>query len=418
MSTRLPKLILPLMMLVALLTGLIPTAAQEGLWKAFLFNATSGELMQVNADGSQASYDLGIDNSANSFVGGGDLAVSPDGLRVAYCRLVYPADPQAAPTAALIVHDLVANQDVLTLPVSARQGCRAGEGAFSDDGTRLAVATVNGFNADPTLPAGMPLWELMVYDLNTGTVLASLGPESPLVAGLPWVGNSVLMLTERFSAEGVIFKVAAWASEGTFEDAYLWSLVECSVTVAPHWGAWGVDYLSSTREYAVSALDPNRPLGEPAGPMPLYNVVQVIAGPDTRTVFAGGVEWLLLDQVFVNDGRSLAMQMFSAFDTNDPNALSRTRWSLLERDGRLTDLYIGEWFSDLRAIPGGYLLFTQDDAPAVGSGATRFSLRLGAADAMQTIWQSPPAADYQSWELVWTTPFTPAADLLPFTAIP
>jgi len=50
--------------LAALLLALLPgSAAQEGLWKAYLFNANSGELLQVNADGSQASYNLGIDNA-------------------------------------------------------------------------------------------------------------------------------------------------------------------------------------------------------------------------------------------------------------------------------------------------------------------------------------------------------------------
>lgn len=407
------------LVLAALLLALLPgTAAQEGLWKAYLFNANSGELLQVNADGSQASYNLGIDNADGSYTGGGDLAISPDGLRVAYCRMIYSPDPQTPASAELIVHDLVTGQDTLRQPVQALQACRTGSDSFSADGTQVTVAIVNGFSNDPSLPAGTPLWAYQVVDVNSGSLVASLTPDAPALAGLSWITDAVMLLTERFDGDGIIFKVARWASEGTFDDAYRWTPVDSSLVAVPYWNALGVDYLATTGEFAVSVFDPARPVGEPLGPIPLYNIAQVVTPTETRTVLAGGVEWLLLDQVFVNDGRALAMLLLSTFDPNDPNALSRTRWVLLERDGQVQDLFISELYSDLRAIPGGYLLFTQDVLPAAGTGATGYSLRLGAGEAMQTLWQSPPAADYQSWELIWTTPYTPASDLPPFTAIP
>jgi hypothetical protein len=407
-----------LLALATLVTGLLPAAAQEGIWKAYLFNASTGELLQINADSSQASYTLGIDNNDGSYTGGFDLAFSPDGLRAAYCRMRYATTPETPTAAELIVHDLVSGQDVLRQPMRALQACRTGADSFNEDGTRLAVGIVNGFTGDPGLPAGYPSWEYQIIDATNGNLLAALTPEAAPVSELPWANNSVLMLTERFAGEGVIFKVAAYASEGTFDDAYLWNFREGSLVATPYWNSIGVDWLPTTGEYAVSVLDPNYPVGEPLGPVPIYNVTQVASPAETRTVFTGGAEWLLLDQVFVNDGRSLAMLMLSAYDNNDPNAPSRTRWTLLERDGRLQDLYIGEWFSDLRAIPGGYLLFTQDTPPASGTGATSYSLRIGSGEAMQTIWQSPPADTYQGWEFIWTTPFTPAENLEPFTAIP
>jgi hypothetical protein len=410
------KKLVCIVMASALLVMLQPIAAQEGLWKAYLFNATSGELHQVNADGSQASYDLGIDTADGSYTGGSDLTFSADGLHAAWCRMIYSGDTQAAISARLTVRDLVTGVNTLELPLQALQGCRTGEAAFNEDGSLVAVATVNSFG-DPAT-AGVPAWAYQVIEVGTGVVVASLIPDALSIAGLEWINNPVMLLTQRFSGDEVIFTVARWASEGTYDGAWLWNFREGSVTAMPYWGASGVDYLPSSGEYAVSALDPNRPVGEPLGPVPIYNVAQVVTVAETRPVFAGGTDWLVLDQVFVNDGRSLAMLLLSTFDPNNPNAMSRTRWALLERDGGVQDLFISELYSDLRAIPGGYMLFTQDALPAAGTGATSYSLRLGAGDAMQTIWQSPPAVEYQAWELVWTTPYTPASDLPPFTAIP
>ncbi|MEZ4669245.1 MAG: hypothetical protein R3E39_15170 [Anaerolineae bacterium] len=416
---------LVLVVIGGLLGTVLPNYAQAD-WAAYLYTSNNSQLVQVGPDGERAKYSLGVNIEAGEWVNGFDLAVTPDGARVAFCFVTNTtsADGTSLKTqATYVLRDIAAEQDIVRLDMGSPLSCLTGETAFNPAGTSLTLAKVNSYPGDPNTDPNTPYWSLQIIDPLTGDVQAELNQHSPQLAAIgidPFLTtNPIIPLVLSFDDSGVIFTVAPFASEGRLDAAYRWDFTSGAVIPATPWDKYGLSRQTASGEFVYADLDPALPVGEPGGPMANNNVVRV---QDTtgapRTVFIGGSDWIVVNTAFVNQGRDLAINLLQSFvPSNDPQATQQLRWILLRRDGTQVELYADPDYAELAAVDNGYILLMQDFQRDQPNTYPSYNLIYGDGNEQRVIWELPPIISYQNWEIVWGTPTTMQADLPPFTAV-
>lgn len=413
-----------LVMITVLFTAILPASAQEQ-WTAYLFNSNTAQLVQVGPEGEQAAYSLGVNPDAGEYLGGFDLAITPDGARAAFCFVtsVPSADGNLTNQATYVLRDIVAQKDIARLDMGKPLSCRTGVAAFNPDASRVALAKVNSFPGDPNVDPDLPLWSLQIIDAVTGAVLSELNQRSPqLVAeGIdPMMVNSpILPLVVNVDDAGLIFTAAMFASEGRLNTAFRWDFAANTVTLAEPWGKYGLSRQGATGEFAYADFDPALPVGEPGGPMANNNLVRVRAADSTdTTVFVGGSDWVVTNTIFVNEGRDLAISLLESFaPTNDPQYTQKIRWALLRRDGSLTDLLVTPDYSAVVPVGSSYLLLEIQVDRSQPNTFPSYMLTVAEGTEQRLIWQSPAASAFQNWEIAWATPVSAQADLPAFTPV-
>jgi hypothetical protein len=391
-----------------LLAGSIGASAQAP-WFVYLFDTGAQALVRVGADGAQTTLPLGM--APNEATSAFDMSFSPDGARVAFCALNY-GDNTAPPTATLIVRDLAAQADLLRQPLGAALGCRA---TYRTDGAFLALSLVHHLPGDPAAAPDEPVWELRVLDAASGSAIGQLradGPEAT-AAGLGASG-AILPVVRRFEGAELIFAALPFAAGGpSAVPAWRWRVDTASLTQAEPWGSLQLDALPGA-EIAWTASDPNRPAGQPPGPLPPDNVARVMdAAGQTQTVFASP-DWLLIGARFIDDGRRLALQLVAPFDPSAVEVSTPTRWIAVDRSGALTELTSTASYAQLAGVPGGYVVL-QAFTPE-GGGAPTYTLDYNTGGQISTLWTAPGSAS--AYDLAYATPIVRAADLPPFTGLP
>ncbi len=407
---------------MAFALGFFPTLAQSGD-SVYLYNGMTKQLLRLNLDGAQISYSLGLDE--NTFVGGFDMAFNGDGSRVAFCTLTYPqiaeGDAPAQPTAHLYVRDLAAGVNLIDRDMGSAIGCRTGHEAFNQAGTLLAVSRINYYPNDPAADTSQPTWQLLVVDTTSGAVVNALNATSAAVANYESLAKGgILPYVQSFNGNTIIFAEVPYGIGGGAEwNAYQWQTDAEILTPVERWGNFTLEVLPSTGETLWVTRDPNLPAGEPGGPVPANNIVQIEDTSGAVKTIYHSPDWVILDATFINGGQAVAIELLSSFDPAtqaDGQPIQQTlKWIGLDRSGAITDLATSNGNPTVAAAPGGYVTLNQQILDP-NTGISQFDLSYTANGGGTTLWTSP-AGENGYWELAWITPISGDAGLQPFAAV-
>lgn len=400
------KRLLIAVILALLALSAVPALAQDG-WFAYMYNGLTGDMVRVNANGSQQTYNLGL--NPNTYVSGYDMAFTPDGSRAAYCAFEIAADT-AQGTATLYVRDIAAGVNALSLNLGGAIGCRVTRDAFNADQSRIAVGVVRYYPGDPQAPTNIPAWDLYVIELATANIVSELNAGMPAVAAAGIMSEAAIMPeVRRFSGSEIVFAEIPWGIGGGAEyAAWVWQTDSGALTPEPTgiWGKSTLRRLPAVDELVWLDADPSLLAAEQGGPLPPYNVVMV-----ARTGQAGMImhsaDRTPVDMAYINGGAQLAVLLMMPFDFNSPE-LQSSQWVALDRGGGQTPLQTISQYSTLVDAPGGYALFEllYDNTLNVPNAA----LTLYSGGAALPLWSSSE----QGWELAWAAPVAASANLPPF----
>lgn len=399
-----------------MLTAFTPLYAQSP-WSAYLFNPDSGQLLQVTSEGAQTAYALGAGDGA--YLSNYDLAFNADGTWAAWCAMTYPTENNPGQTTArLIVRDLPAQSNLVEMDLGPVTACRTGAGAFDDSGTRLAFSILDTTTSTDPNQAAIPLtWRLEILDLSTGQVSYKLDHTHPgIQEDLSRFSFQPYLRT--FLGDQVVFAMLPFATEGSDGlPAYRWSLTTNNLEAVEGWGNLSLDWLPSTGETVRAAYNPELPVGDPGGPVPLYNqvVVSGAQGVEYPVYKLVDNQWVITGTAFIDDGQQIAIQLLSSFDYNQPNFQQVQRWIAVDRSGQVSDLFSPPGFTELLTAPGGYLTL---EATQIGdNGQQSYSLNYRTGGQSRTVWQAE-ATPPSYWLLAWVTPGPAVPNPAAFSEVP
>jgi hypothetical protein len=337
------------------------------------------------------------------------MAFSPDGTRAAFCTIEYGENGNN--TTTLYVRDIVAGTDLVTLDLGSSIGCRV---TGNEDNSLLAVALIRYYSGDPAADTSRSAWELLVIDAATGETLHTLNADSPAASAIEYrYGESFLPYVFRVSGDEVVFGEVPYGTEFPPDfPTYNWNFQTDTIEPTEISGLVYSDYLPSTGELAWIEANESLPSGEPVGPMPRNNVVNVTDANGETTMVFHSPDWLLSSVQFFDGGERLMLQLFEPFDESAPEQVFETRWLALDRQGNTSDLFSSEAFADLTPAPGGYLAFytTSQTLPAT------YQLEYYGEGGIETLLTFESDV-YGGWEVAYVTPSTPVEDLPPFTPV-
>lgn len=396
--------------LLALLFGAVPTAFMQEAdspWFAYLFNSSTKELVRVNELGEQQTFDLGL--PADVYIGGRELSFSPDGTQAAFCML-QPQAQQQTSTNVLIVRDLALGTNLVERELGEGIACSA---TFDEKAERVVVSRLHEFLAGFEVDAAKPLWTLEVYSLPAADAPLAVMDRTQ-VATPPERGFGMALVRSFVGAE-VVFAVVPYATEGpAWVPAYRWN-VETGVLVDESaWGNLFYTELPAWGEIVWLEQDDSLPMGNPGGPMPSNNVVRLSGPYATNATLYHSPDWVLIDLAFIEGGRSLALQLLESFDPAQGELPQQTRWVAINRQGESRDLGVQSDYTQLIGTADGFAALVADDINGQPGTTPSIRLELHEGGEAQQLWEVNPGGPGLSWELVWSTPMTPAEDLQPF----
>lgn len=392
--------------LAALSTLLAPLSLQaQDDWFVLLFNSMTKTFMRVHDDGTQETFSL--DLPSETYLSAREAAFSPTTDQIAFCVTQYSADN--VNSSKLYVRDLEAGTTLVERDMGNTAACRV---TGNEDMSLISVGIIrNPFSENEDQPAS---WELLILDTETGETLHSLTAETPLGASLEYrYGAMFLPYVLHFQGREVIFGEVPYGTEFPPDfPTYAWNLDTDALEPVKEWGYPFSAHLDSTGETAWLAQDESLPAGEPFGPVPPNNIVNVTDTDEDVKVVYYSPDWILTGVEFMEGGERLLLQLSEPFDPNAPNAPPHTRWITLDRDGNKTELLTSENFTDLTPAPGGYLVFTT----ASPTLPATYTLDYHGAGGIETL-LSLETDLYGAWEVVYVTADEPRTDLPPFTEI-
>ncbi|MCL4248046.1 MAG: hypothetical protein KJ065_07845 [Anaerolineae bacterium] len=403
--------LLMLMFGVTLMAG----AQDEAAVSAYLFNSANPQLVRVNADGTQVTYDLGL--PAGVFLSPFDMAFTRDGSRVAYCMQLPPNDANGGqPLSQVVIRDLQTAVDLHVIDLGPVMGCRLS--MFSADDTQLAAGVINYFPGAPDVPADAPVWQVFAIDAASGQMINGIGSNSsPLFQTEPITRGGFLPDARYFDNNQIVFSLLPYGTEGLPEyPSYVWNLADGSISEIEHWGKSSVDSLP-TGELIWVDYDSSLPAGQPGGPMPTFNIVRLADKTgQARTIFSSP-DWIPFRAMFVNDGREILIQLLQPFDPSNEMMQQGTRFVALERSGNVRELDAYISFAEPAPAPGGYFLLWSEDTGGTAPPPIHFDYH--SADERREIWSITSDNIGVSWSIVWTPPATATVGdaLQPFPAV-
>jgi hypothetical protein len=342
------------------------------------------------------------------------MGFSSDGSKVAYCTLSY-AEGASQGNTALVVRDISSQTDLQRVDLGSSIGCRVGQSGFDETGTQVTVSKVNYFPGDPNASTDGPIWQILILDTATGSVVAELNNTSPALSGLDIIQDGpVLPYVQRFTGGEIVFAEIPYGIGGGGEwNAFHWQLADATVAPIEYWGLIGLDMLPTTGELVFPALDPDAPAAEPGGPVPAYNIVKVVNADGAEQIIYRNSDWVVLDAKFIDGGQRVAVYLLAPFDQNNPSA-QISRWVTIDRTGAVADLTPDSAFSSLRAASGGAVVLENAFLNADQTGGVRTSLTRYTGSTATPLWTLETADIQFNWELAWASPVTPAEGLSPF----
>ncbi len=395
-----------LLWIILLTFSVFVVQAQEG-WFSYLYNWQAHQLVRVGADGSTATYELGLNDQA--FFSSRDIAFSADGARAAFCAVDYAG---GSPRATLYLRDIATQINLLQLDLGTSIGCQVTPAAFNPGETLLAVGLVNYYGAeDPSADPNKPIWQLRVLDLNTSNFVHELNTQSQAVTASDMLPDTAVMPTVRFfDGNTLIFAEVPYGVGGTpTVSAFSWQVNNGTLAVVPEgpWGHLSADWLTPTGEVIWVAHNATLPAAEPNGPLGFANVVMLGDSSGQERMIYHTADWTIIDARFIDGGQRIAILLFPQLTPNTEPGAEPTRWITLDRSGTVSDLQVNmEFGGGLLAAPEGYIYMNMEGSPE----AANFILEWYNNGQRRELW----SAAGQAWELVYSAPTTTTPNLPAF----
>ncbi len=404
-----------MVLVVIVLLAIVGGPAQAGaMWSTWLYNSETHQIVRIYLDGTTEMVDLALPEGA---ILRGQPAFSSGGNWVAYCQ----QQPNLKNTAALVVKNLYSDATAagfdVTFPIEIDlgpvEGCDVTPMAFStsrDD--QIAISVVYRFpDGSPADPFNDPLWELLIVDLSSQSVIERLGPGSPAIAPLSSIDPNMAFLPRVLAFENntVTFALEPFASGGwSSAPVYAWQVGDLRLAPAGNAGLPGHDQIALTddtgmimsTEHVWRGSDPDRPpTMEPDPQFSPFNLLMyaVDDGDAYPILYQPGN---LSEPHFVNDGRHIAVQAIIDEEVH---------WFALARTGQLIDLPLDENVPLLTAAPGGYVA-VEIDPPEFGIRLLHHQFSDDTTITSSVIWQNT----FPGWNIVWTQPLSGHAGQTPF----
>lgn len=395
------KRLIVLLLALALLAMAVPALAQVDPWFTYIYNGQTKELVRVYQDGTQQSFNLGLD--ANTFISPFDMAFNYSGTTVAFCTVVQTGDGTPG-AATLTVRDIEAQTNLQVIDVGTAIGCRTGQAGYGGMmDSVLSVSIVRYSLGIPGVDTTQPIWEIRLYEPTMGMQIASLNANSPEAAALVTDNQlPVLPYVQRIDGSSVIFAVVPYGiGGGAVWPSYRWTL-NGAVEPVTVWGNIGLDTLSLTDEKVWADADPNRPAVQPYGPMPANNIVKIADRDGNESVIFYTADSTVLDADFIESGRRVAVKLVAPVDEAHLDQ-QVVKWVAVDRLGNVSDLYTTSGYAELAAAPDGFIVMDTSN-PTAGSTTRTFSLIYGTEAGQTTLWSLQTDDFSQVWELAWAAP--------------
>lgn len=338
-----------LLIAVLLVMGMVlPLAAQEAEWLAWLYDGETGSVTVVDSSGVVTeTFTLPLPTGFDSYPR--RAAVSRDAALTAY-----------------VVYNSQTFQGALTL---SRKGQLAAAYnlplTFSDSFEFVADWTV--FSDDQTaLAFGYSLegggWAVIVLDAQTGTVTHILRGDDPLVAVLGLEGGFGLTpVIRHFSGREIIFTMVQSGTEGASEySSYNWNIDSNALTKNLAYPGLDADTFPLTGEVVMTLPDDRLPDEPEAFTFFQANSLQVF-DPLTggRFPFFNAPDATLFSPRFIQNGELVLVDSTTNQDTY--------QWLVAGRDGTLVGpLPSAVQIDDVRGVGDGFIYTTT----AFSQGAT------------------------------------------------
>jgi hypothetical protein len=397
-----------LAVLFVITLAVMPTSSQTEQWSVLLLNSTNFELLQVYADGTTVSHDLGLPDDFFDDIS--HVSISSDGSLLAACKGDYTNFER--PTFTLMVFDLTMDSLVSTTDLGVHTHCDTGQYAFSPDAKQVSVSLLNVTGTS----AG---WELLNLDVATGTVLHRLTDQSPEVRAVSSAPAGMFPNIRAVNATSISFAMGTWPFPSRPSIALTWDFVANTVTNSPEWAAFRASTLVTEAGVtsALIGLDENLPADDIGG-MISSNFVQVTEpGADPVIVYINTEDVIdFRSASFINNGESLAIQVFEG-DPPGSEVVTGSYWVTINRDGSRT-LLTNEppvIFTPVFGAPNGFLLLIASEDPT--SGTLTFQLDYTTGDTTRTLWTNAGDASNRSWNIIWVSPSPVSGDLPPFQPV-
>lgn len=381
------------------------TAQDDGGWSLYMLDADQRQLIAVDQRGNATPRPLPVGD--NTFVGPGDLAISPAGDRVAFTAFTYNTDGTATQT--LTVQDLTTDALLFARDFADIEDFRAS--AFDPAGERVVLGVVNQLFVGQADAGDGPLWSLLVLDAQSGDTLARLDSNAAAVEALPdrLPDIAYMPLAVDFSGDTLAITQVPWIGAGIDETfGFEWDISagDEAVTDAPRFASSILTRNTATGEIAQIVLDTEAPTAAANMPMLPFNAVEIVRDGARRVVFRSA-ESIVLDVRFIANGERLAIQLLQG-----DRSSQRTKWVVLDRDGTIRDLttFAENVFTEIRPAPNGFVTLTTTYPPGF-TDPPEVLLTYGGDGQPVTLWEG--SGDYYS--IVWTAPH-PDDGFAPFAA--
>lgn len=403
-----------LVVMIALLAAVGGPAQAGAMWSTWLYNSETYQIVRVYLDGTTEMVELSLPEGA---IIRGQPAFTSGGNWVAYCQ----QQPNLKNTAALVVETLyddamAAGLDVtfpIEIDLGAVVGCDVTPMAFNtsrDD--QIAISVVYRFPDDsPANPLTDPVWELLIVDLRSQSIVERLNPGSPAIMPMSSIDPNLAFLprVQAFEGDTVTFVLEPFASGGwSTAPTYAWQVGDQQLAPVGDAGLPGHDQIALTddtgmimsTEHVWRASDPDLPPTMQPDPQfgPFNLLMYAVDGGDAYPILYQPGN--LSEPHFVNDGRHIAVQAIIDEEVH---------WFALVRTGQLIDLPLDEDVPLLTAAPGGYVAL-EIDPPEFGIRLLYHQFSDDTTVTGSVIWQNT----FPGWNMVWTQPLSGKAGQTPF----
>lgn len=363
-------------MLIVLVAGVLmglsglAVQGQAGGWTAWLYDPADGSLTQVAENGAVVDVftlpmPLGFDRYPNR------AAASADASLFAY-----------------VVYNSVTYQGMLVVSQRERQRAAFALPLTLSDTTEFA-ADASLYNESSTaLALGYSLdgggWGLIVLDLTSGSVTATIRSDTPTVAllGLP-ATPGMTPVVRRFAGQTVTFTLAQAGTQDVGQRmGYDWQIDTGDLLANPVYGSLDADTFPLTGEVIFSQADDR--LANQAASFPLFqaNTLQVYdPRSGARFPFFNLPDAALQSPRFIQNGELIL--------TDSVDAAERYAWLVIRRDGLLVgSLPTAVSIDDVRGVPDGFIYTTSAYVP--GATTLVYVNTRDGLDGGVPVWTSAP----------------------------
>jgi hypothetical protein len=334
------------------LFGLLSVSAQDGpAWIAWLYNADTGEIMEINSTSEgdvSNTWSLPLAQAFNAYPY--RIAVSPSGEIVAY---VVADTSSETPNRQLLVYNTTIGGIVAAYPLPPEAEADTididPDGLIFDEENHLLAYSY--VLVDRSANAAEPSWEIVVIDYQLGEVIRKLSRQDDAAQ----IVEAPLIVPTTVNFEGglVHFLSVYYAAGGAAEyPAYTWNTATGEVRVNEIYKSPTSDIFSPTGEMITATSDDRFGFTtlDAEGPVPKYNVVEVYdQASHARFPFYHNGDLYIGRAEFIQNGERILVT------TYDPNG-DEQYMVILGRDGSVyTSLTLSLSIFRMQGTPDGFV---------------------------------------------------------------